>query len=170
MKSLIIATSCFLLSATAISAQDRCLREFRNKHRSNSEVHTVAIGGFTMKMAGWCLSFADDDDKDAQTVKHALKNVRRVKVYTISNVNGNTISGEDIAELKSNLQRNEHFDMLMEVREKNNLVHVLNKGNDDELGNVIILLQDEQDFVMVNLQTTLKISDVNTLIRQFASN
>ncbi|HEY9259915.1 DUF4252 domain-containing protein [Chitinophaga sp.] len=169
MKSFIIAAGCFLLSASAVSAQDKCLREFRNKHRANAEVHTVSLGGFSLKMAGWCLSFADDD-ADAQSVKHALKNVRRVKVYTISNVNGTTVSGDDIADLKSNLQRNENFDMLMEVRDKGNLVQILNKGNEDELGNVVMLIQEESDFVIVNLQTTLKFSEINSLIRQFASN
>jgi len=80
------------------------------------------------------------------------------------------VSGDDIADLKSNLQRNEHFDMLMEVRDKGNLVHVLNKGNDDELGNVVMLIQEQSDFVIVNLKTTLKFSEINSLIRQFASN
>jgi hypothetical protein len=169
MKSFIIAAGCFLLTASAVSAQDRCLREFRNKHRANAEVHTVAVGGFSLQLAGWCMSFAGED-ADAKSIKHALKNVRRVKVYTISNVNGSTVSYDDIAELKSNLQRNEHFDMLMEVRDKGSLIHVLNKGNDDELGHVIMLVQDEKDFVIVNLQTTLKIAEVNSLIRQFASN
>ena len=169
MKSFIIAAGCLLLSASAVSAQDRALREFRNKHRANGEVHTVSVGGFSLKMAGWCLSFAGED-ADAKSVKHALQNVRRVKVYTISNVNGTTVSGDDIADLKSNLQRNEHFDMLMEVRDKGNLVHILNKGNDDELGNVVMLIQEESDFVIVNLQTTLKFSEINSLIRQFASN
>lgn len=169
MKSFIIAAGCFLLSASAVTAQDRCLREFRNKHRANAEVHTVSVGGFSMKLAGWCLSFADDD-ADAKSVKHALNNVRRVKIYTISNVNGSTVSGDEIADLKSNLERNEHFDMLMEVRDKGSLVHILNKGKDDELGNVVMLIQDASDFVIVNLQTTMKISEVNSLIRQFASN
>lgn len=169
MKSFIIAAGCFLLSASAVTAQDRCLREFRNKHRANAEVHTVSLGGFSMKLAGWCLSFADDD-ADAKSVKRALNNVRRVKIYTISNVNGSTVSGDEIADLKSNLERNEHFDMLMEVRDKGSLVHILNKGKDDELGNVVMLIQDASDFVIVNLQTTMKISEVNSLIRQFASN
>jgi hypothetical protein len=169
MKSLLIAACCLALSATALKAQDKCLREFRNKYRGAAETHTLSAGSFSLKLAGWCLSF-DEEDADARTVRHALKNVQRVKVYTISNRNGNTASSEDIADLKSNLQRNENFDLLMEVRDKGNLIHVLNKGKDDELGNVVMLVQDDQDFVMVNLQTTLKISDVNSLIRQFASN
>ncbi|MDR6567813.1 protein of unknown function [Chitinophaga ginsengisegetis] len=169
MKSLLIAASCIVLSATAVKAQDKCLREFRNKYRGSAEVHTVNIGKFALQLGSLCLSF-DSEDADARAIKHALKNVRKVKMYTISNVKGATVSYDDIADLKSNLQRNENFEMLMEVREKGNLIHILNKGKDDELGNVVMLVQDENDFLIVNLQTSLKISDINELIHQFASN
>jgi hypothetical protein len=170
MKSLIIAACCFGLSATAVVAQDKSLREFRNKYRGSAETHKVALGPFSMKMAGWCLSFDDDDDADLRTVKHLLKNVHRVKVYTITNVNGTTVKGEDITQLKNNLEHREHFDVLMEVRDKGSLIHVLNKGKDDELGKVVMLVQDENDFIIVNLDTNLKVADINSLIRQFASN
>ncbi|MGF6848600.1 uncharacterized protein YqeY [Chitinophaga sp. W3I9] len=169
MKSLLIAASCIVLSATAVKAQDKCLREFRNKYRGSAETHTISFGNFAMRLGSLCLSF-DSEDADAQAMKHALKNVRKVKMYTISNVKGGTVSNDDIADLKSNLQRNENFDLLMEVREKGSLIHILNKGKDDELGNVVMLVQDENDFLIVNLQTTLKMSDINELIHQFASN
>ncbi|PSL43348.1 uncharacterized protein DUF4252 [Chitinophaga niastensis] len=170
MKSLIIAACCFALSATSAKAQDKCLREFRNKYRGSAETHTIALGSFSMKMAGWCLSFDDSGDADAKAVKHLLKNVRRVKVYTITNVNGTTVKNEDIEQLKNNLEQKEHFDVLMEVRDKGSLVHVFNKGKDDELGKVVMLVQDGNDFTIVNLETNLKIAEINSLIHQFASN
>lgn len=169
MKSLLIAAGCMLLSATAVKAQDKCLREFRNKYKGSAEVHSVNMGKFALNLGSLCLSF-DNEDADAKALGHALKGIRKVKVYTISNVKGGTISYDDIADLKSNLQRNENFDLLMEARENGSMVHILNKGKDDELGNVVMLVQNENDFVIVNLQTNLKIADINHLIRQFASN
>ncbi|NLR77626.1 DUF4252 domain-containing protein [Chitinophaga eiseniae] len=165
MKAFIIA-GCCLLAAVAVKAQDRSLREFRNKYRHCSEVHTISIGGFAMRLTGFCLSFSDD----SKDMKGVMRGIQKAKVYTITNVNGNTVNSQDIADLKSNLLRNDHFDELMDVRDKNSRVHILNKGTDDELGKVVMLIQDESDFVIVNLQTTLKMSDINTLIRQFASN
>lgn len=169
MKSLLIAAGCLFLSATAVKAQDKCLREFRNKYKGSAEVHTVKVGNFAFKLGSLCLSF-DNSDKDARALSHAIKNISRVKIYTISNLNGGTVSADDIADLKSNLQRNENFDLLMEVREKGSLVHILNKGNEDELGNVVMLVQDDNEFVIVNLKTTLKMNDISELIQQFASN
>ncbi|SEW50811.1 DUF4252 domain-containing protein [Chitinophaga arvensicola] len=169
MKSLLIAAGCLLLSATAVKAQDKSLRQFRNKYKGSAEVHTLKVGNFAFKLGSLCLSF-DNTDSDAKALRHAIKNVQRVKMYTISNVKGGTVSQDDIADLKSNLQRNENFDLLMEVREKGSLVHILNKGKDDELGNVVMLVQDENEFLIVNLQTSLKMSDINELIQQFASN
>ena len=169
MKSLLIAAGCMFLSATAVKAQDKCLREFRNKYKGSAEIHTVNLGKFALNLGSLCLSF-DNEDADAKAMGHALKGIQKVKVYTISNVKGGTVSYDDIADLKSNLQRNENFDLLMEARENGSRVHILNKGKDDELGNVVMLVQEENEFVIVNLQTTLKIADINHLIRQFASN
>lgn len=169
MKSLLIAAGCMFLSATAVKAQDKCLREFRNKYKGSAEVHTVSLGKFALHLGSLCLSF-DNEDADAKVMGHALKGIQKVKVYTISNIKGGTVSYDDIADLKSNLQRNENFDLLMEARENGSRVHILNRGKDDELGNVVMLVQEENEFVIVNLHTTLKIADINHLIRQFASN
>ncbi|MFY0255598.1 DUF4252 domain-containing protein [Chitinophaga sp. 30R24] len=168
MKAFLIATCCLTLATSTAVAQEKSLRAFRNKYRS-AETHTLSLGSFPMRFASWYISF-DKEDADSKAVSHALKHVKRLKMYTITNINGDTVNYDDIADLKSNLQRNDHFDLLMEVREKNSLVHVLNKGTDDELGNVVLLIQDDKQFVIVNLQTSLKMADVNSLIQQFAAN
>ncbi|CAL1518328.1 DUF4252 domain-containing protein [Chitinophaga sp. MM2321] len=170
MKSFLIAGFCIVCFATTAMAQDKCLREFRNSYRGKAETHSIGVGSSAMKLASFCMSFDDSNDPETVATRHLLKKVRHVKVYTISNANGNTVSDESIAKLKRDLEHKEHFELLMEVRDKGSLVHVMNKGKDDELGNVVMLVQDASDFVIVNLQTDLKIADINSLIRQFAAN
>ncbi|WP_158563369.1 DUF4252 domain-containing protein [Chitinophaga silvatica] len=168
MKKYIIALGCLLGVATT-QAQTKSIKAFKEKYKNNAETQTFSMGGLKLKLLSFCLTF--DDSDDATTVKNTLDNVRKVKIYTISNSKGSLIDPQDITDLKNTLRRNDHFDMLMEVRDKENLVQVLNKSNnDDELGNVVMLVQDQNDFVIVNLETTLKISDVNKLVKQFASN
>jgi hypothetical protein len=171
MKSIII-TGCLVLSAVVLKAQDRYLKEFRNKYRDAAETHTVTLGSFAMQLAGCCVKVKTEtgDAGKARLAKHALKNIDRMKIYTISNPRGNTIDPRDVDDLKSNLERNENFELLLEARDKNSQVQILNKGKGDELGNVVMLVQDDEDFVMINLHTTLKISEVSSLVHQFASN
>lgn len=169
MKKLLLTAGCLLALATA-QAQTRSIRAFKNKYQGSAEVHSINLSGFTMKLAGFCINI-EGDDKDAAALKHTLNGVHRAKIYTISNKNGAVIDPMDIADLKNTLTRNDHFDMLMEVRDKESVIEVLNKSeNEDELGNVVMLIRDSQDFVIVNVETTLKISDVNKLINQFAYN
>lgn len=169
MKTFIISICLVAGSLVTATAQDKCLRQFRESYRGKAEVHSVRVGALPLRFAGWVMSF-DSDDKDAKAVKLMLKGVKKVKVYSIENFNGATVTGEDITRLKNDLQRKDNFEPLMEVRDKGSMIHVLNKGKDDELGNVVMLVQDDNEFLMVNLQTNLKITDINSLIRQFASN
>ncbi|MCW3465615.1 DUF4252 domain-containing protein [Chitinophaga nivalis] len=170
MRTFIIAACCFTLSVTAVSAQEKSIREFRRQYCKAAATESITIGGLALSFARWGMSFDDGKDRDAAAVKHLLNNVRKVKIQTITNGNGRTISGEAIAELRKNLEEREHFEPLMEVRDKGSLIHILNKGKEDELGNLVMLVQDTDDFMIVSLHTSLKIADINSLIRQFAKN
>lgn len=167
MKTFLVATTCLLAVATT-QAQTRSIRTFNNKYKGKSEIQHISVGGFSLRLAGFILK-VDGDDKDAQTLGQTLNRVKRAKIYTIAD--GSQVDPNDIADLKNSLTRNDHFDVLMEVRDKQSIIEVLNKSeNEDELGNVVMLIRDEKDFVIVNVETTLKISDVNKLINQFAYN
>ncbi|MBC9933383.1 DUF4252 domain-containing protein [Chitinophaga qingshengii] len=168
MKKLLLGGCLLLAGVSTVMAQDKALREFRNKYRGKAEVVSVRLGSFPLRIAGFVMSFSND--KDVKTLRPILKDVRKIKVHTIENWRERNVSSEDVATLMHKLQDRDHFETLMEVRDKGTLVHILNKGKDDELGNVVMLIQEEGEFVMVNLRTSLKIADVNRLINQFASN
>ena len=167
MKRYLLALGCLFTVAT-IQAQTKTIRDFRNKYKGSSETESIKVGGFALKLAGLCLSF--DEDDDSQALKYTINNVKRVKLYNFSNIKGETINPDDIIDLKNTLCRNDHFDVLMEVRDKNEQIHILNRSEtEEELGDVVMLVQDQDNLLIVNLNTTLKISDVNRLIKQFAS-
>lgn len=169
MKKLFLGGCLLLAGVSTLVAQDKSLREFRNKYRGKADVVSVRVGSFPLRLAGFVMSFVPDDE-DVKTLRPVLKNVRKLRVHTIENPRGANVSSEDVAALMEKLQTKDQFETLMEVRDKGTLVHILNKGKDDELGNVVMLIQEDNEFLMVNVQTSLKIADINRLIHQFASN
>ncbi|WP_212004313.1 DUF4252 domain-containing protein [Chitinophaga sp. HK235] len=170
MKSLLFGC-CLMIAGTSVTmAQDKSLREFRNNYRGKAEVHSISVGSIPLRFSAWVLKFGEAGDEDVKQARQLLRGVRKVKLHTIENPEGLHITNSDVEALKQKLQTKDHFETLMEVREKGNMIHVLNKGKDDELGHVVMLVQEENEFLMVNLQTNLKIEDINRLIRQFASN
>lgn len=169
MKKLLLGGCLLLASVSTVVAQEKSLREFRQKYKGCAETTSIKLGGLSLRLAGWVMSF-DKEDEDVNSVRALLKDIRRVKVHTIENLQNARISSQDVATLIGRLQDKDHFETLMEVRDKGSMVHILNKGKADELGHVVMLIEDTNEFTMVDLETNLKITDINRLINQFASN
>jgi hypothetical protein len=158
-----------LLAGHTAMAQRKYLKEFRNAHRSEAQTFTVGVGSVPLRLASWIIPADAIDQESGMQVKHLVRKIRNVKLYTIS-MDDRPVSGEEIIALKNKLIHKAGFESLMEVRDKGSIVHVLNKGNDDEIGNLVLLVQDEKDMVMVNLRTSLKMEDLNPLIHHFTDN
>ena len=170
MKYCAIILVCFVLAVNSATAQKRELRKFYREQRGNAETFKIGLGYVTLRLASWIIP-AKLVGEDGAQFKHLLSKVQRFKMYAISSYQGNdSVQTAAIQKLTKKLVEKEHFEPLVDVRDGGSIVHLLSKGKDDELGNVIVLVQDEHDFLIVHLHTHLLISDVNQIIRQFAKN
>lgn len=169
MKYCSILVVALLLAVSPAMAQKKALRKFYREHRGDAFTFKIGVGRLPLKLASWIVP-ASAMKEEGVPLKHLLSKVQKVKVYTISGDERPPVDIADMQRLKQTLINKDGFEPLMEVREGNSLVHLLNRGKEDELGNVVILVQDESDFVMVNLRTTLQMKDVNMLIAGFAKN
>ncbi len=158
-----------MLAVSPAMAQKKALRKFYREHRGESTAFRIGVGRLPLKLASWIVP-ASAMKEDGVPLKHLLSKVQKVKVYTLSGNGEPAVDITAMQRLKQTLIDKDHFEPLMEVREGNSLVHLLNRGKEDELGHVVILVQDESDFVMVNLRTTLEMKDVNLLLKGFAKN
>lgn len=153
-----------LLAGHASFAQEKLLREFRNTHRGGAETFTLGLSFIPLKLASWIIPASAIDEESGVSIKRIVRKIRSMKIYTIT-MQDERISSEDIYNLKQKLINKAGFESLMEVRDKGSVVHILNKGRQDEIGNLVMLVQDDKDMVMINLHTSLKMEDLNTLIR-----
>jgi hypothetical protein len=169
MKYCSILVVALLLAVSPAMAQKKALRKFYRQYRGDAFTFKIGVGRLPLKLASWIVP-ASAMKEEGVPLKHLLSKVQKVKVYTISGDERPPVDIAAMQRLKQTLIDKDGFEPLVEVREGNSLVHLLNRGKDDELGNVVILVQDESDFVMVNLRTTLQMKDVNTLIQGFAKN
>ncbi|WP_291910637.1 DUF4252 domain-containing protein [Chitinophaga sp. CB10] len=169
MKTFLIGCGMLLLAGT-VSAQEKSIREFKNSFKGKADLTTVHLGSFAMKLAGLVIKMDKEDDPEAEAAKKLISKVKNVRIYSFENLDSTAIADNDVYRLKRNLEVKDHYELLMEVREQNNLVHILNKGRNDELGDLVMLIQGDRDLTVINLHTTLTIADVNGLVKQFASN
>lgn len=161
---LVLSLVAFLFLSGSTQAQDRLLKQFYHAHRGVAVTFKMGVGRIPMRFVANLIP--NDKNNGGADAKMLFSRIQKIRIYAMEGHDG-PIPTEDLLKLKKKLIEKEHFDVLMEVRDQGNFVHVLNKGSDDELGNVVILVQDEKDIVMVHLHTSLKVNDINMLINEF---
>jgi len=161
---LVLSLVAFLFLTTSTQAQDRLLSQFYHAHRGVAVTFKIGVGSIPMRFVANMIP--NDSKNNSADAKLLFSKIRKIKIYAMEGYDG-PIPTSDLLKLKKKLIDKEHFDVLMEVRDHGSFVHVLNKGADDELGNVVLLIQDEKDIVMVHLHTSLKVDDINMLINEF---
>ncbi|SEW38351.1 protein of unknown function [Chitinophaga sp. YR573] len=162
----------FFLAAGPAMGQRKCLRQFYHEHKrgQHAETFKIGLGRLTMKFANLFIP-ANLMEEDGIPFKRLFSSVHRMKLYAISGTGpDSTVETASIQRLKQRLIDRYKFEPLVEVRHEGSIVHLLNKGNEDNVGDLIVLVQDAHDFVILDLRTSLKISDINQLVRQLAKN
>ncbi|WP_440134060.1 DUF4252 domain-containing protein [Chitinophaga sancti] len=155
---------CLFFNTTSTQAQDRLLSQFYNAHRGVAVTFRIGVGRLPMRFISGLIP--RDKVADGADAKMIFSKIHKIKLYAMEGYDG-PIPAADLLSLKRKLIDKDHFDVLMEVRNKGSVVHILNKGADDNLGNVVMLIQDEKDILIVHLHTSLKVDDINMLIREF---
>ena len=150
-----------------LKAQKRELRKFYYQHREHAASFKIGIGGVWLKMASWIVP-ASVEAEDGMPLKRLLSKVHHLKIYTLEGDDDQPVETADIQNLKDKLVNKRKFESLMEVRHEHSIVHLLNKGKNDEIGELVMLVQDEKDFVIIHLHTNLHMSDINFLVQAFA--
>jgi hypothetical protein len=171
MKYCSILIAALILAVSPAMAQKKALRKFFREYRGHATTFKLGISRVPLKFASWIVP-ASAMEEDGVPLKHILSRVQHVKIYTIASDDpGNSpVPPEAVQRLRNTLINKERFEPLVEVRHEGSQVYLLNKGKEDELGNVVMLVQDDGEFVIVNLRTTLEMKYVNSLIQQFAKN
>lgn len=159
-----------LLATGAASAQTQYLKDFHRKYRGKGETFRIGVGSVPLKLAASIIPADAFDDEDGVAIKRLLKKIKHVKVYAITTENSETINSNAIHDLRQTLINKARLEPLMEVRDGNSDVYILNKGREDELGNVVILAKDDKEMVIVHLQTSLHMEDVQMLLDHFVKN
>lgn len=168
--SIILVLCC--LAVSPVMAQKKCLRKFYREQQRNTDAATfkIGLGRITLKLAAWIIPASVMEDEGIP-LKHLLSKVHRLKLYTIEAEPTDSLAETaSIQRLKKTLIEKEHFESLVEVRHAGSIVHLMNKGKADDVGNLVMLVQDNHDFVILHLRTSLKMQDINELVQQLAKN
>ncbi|MEM1321052.1 MAG: DUF4252 domain-containing protein [Bacteroidota bacterium] len=161
MKQLILAFSLLLLS-TAVLAQTRSINRFYNTYKHQEEVRNFALPGWLIRL-GATIAKKHVDEPEAKAALQMAKKVKKLKLLVMEN--GNPVQQQDLERLYTEARSREGFEDMVFVREGNTRVNMLIRTKkDDIIRNLLIMVSEEDQFVMVSLKTKLKIEDLNQLL------
>lgn len=150
-----------LILPIAVFAQSPAVEKFQDKYRGEKHASFVTIEGNLFKFVA---GFAEmDDDPELQAFGRIADGLRSMRVLSMNYFDVD-LSKADVANLKDDL-RKEKYESLMSVKDGRQYVDIMAKGSDSEIRDIVIVVDDKDDFTLLSLEGRLSTKDLAYLSR-----
>ena len=129
------------------------VNRFFTKHSASDNAISVDISGLLIKVAA---KIAAEEHEAAKI----LASINRLQVLVLEDEN--PVSADEMYDFTKKLRKDD-FEDLMTIREGKTRVNFLIREKNDKILNLLILVSEEDNFVMLNLKGKIKFSDLNKL-------
>ena len=153
----------FLLISGAAYSQSKSAEAFRAKYQDDRDASVISLNGSLFNLFSNIAEAADEDDEEMQAMARITKDIRSMKIISLP-VYKSGLEPSEIAQLRKDLM-NEKYDELITMRDGRDQVYLLAQGDEKEVRNLYILVQEEEDFTMVAIDGVIKMEDISYLAR-----
>jgi len=162
-RLLIIAV---LLAPMVLMAQNKAITEFQNKYKDDRDASYVEISGSLFKFIS---SINDGDNDELDPNLEALANIAdgltSMKILKIDKYAAD-VTNSEIDELRKSLEK-DSYESLMSMKEGRKNIDFLAQGKANELRNMLIIVDDKEEFVIINIDGVLTSEDLSYLSRHY---
>ncbi len=146
--------------ALASCSSPKTAKQFYNAHKRKDGVTNASIPGWMVWLVGG-LAYNSMQDEEA---KMGLKLARKVgRLRFMQAENKNTISPEEVRTFLGNLRKNKYEDLIM-IKEGAQTVSIMVRDTEKKLKNIMILIDDEDEFVFMSMKSRIKYKDLSRII------
>lgn len=158
MKNLIIIFTILIIPICANSQSS--INHFYKKHKRSENVVKFTVPGWLVNIASSIVASTTDDEQEKKAIKLAKK-IKKLKLLVMENEN--TVKKQDYKNLIIDLKDNSFEDLLV-VNSEGTKVNMLIREKKGKIKNFLLLVNDEEEFVMISIKSKLKIEDLQQLI------
>ena len=155
MKKTTLIVALALVSSIAFS-QSKSVDSFKNKYKDDRDATVVTLQGNIFKLIGSIAEYSDDED--AQALAKVADGINSMQILSLPKYETG-LEAEEIKNLKSNIKK-ESYEELMNMREGRETVVIYSQGSEDEVRNMLILVEEKNEFVLINIDGVLKMKDL----------
>ena len=165
MRTIFIVAMLLAIPLTSM-AQRKNLNKFYRKYKYSEDARKFAIPGFAIKMgAGIARAFVKEPEARA-----ALKFAKRFKkMRFLIMENNNSVRPSDMNYLVKSIKNGKSgYDDFIQVRSGSTRVTFMIREKKDFIKNILILVSEEDQFVMMDMKAKFKIEHLNELLQSLS--
>ncbi len=152
MKKLLVIALVGMLPML-MSAQNKCIKDFYKKYKSEENVTSIKLSGFLLKMVA---RFSDEDDED----KEIMSKITKLRILDMDDKN--VVSPKDYKKFLKDIKK-DNFTELIKVTDGGEKVDILLQEKGDKIKGLLILVSDKKSFTMVSLEGNFSWEDLKNL-------
>ncbi len=167
MKNLFILFISILTFSISMEAQTFKVNSFYQEYRQYENSFSLTLPGWLMRLGAGIAKKHVAEDDIAREALSLVKNIRKMKLLVVEDAN--PISNKSYLNMIQHLDKHA-FERLISVRSDGTHVDILVKEKKGKIRNLIVLVQEEDEFVFLSLKTKLKYEDLNKFIQAIMDN
>ena len=141
----------------------RSVKKFYRQFQRNDDVVKLNLPGFLLHLGGGIARNHVDGDEDALLAMELTKYIKGMRLLVVEDPD--QLAEMDVDGFVQRLRTKDKFQDLITVREKNTRVHLMMKDSRKKIKNLMILVFEEDEFVMVSLKTSLRYKDLRKFMK-----
>lgn len=151
----------FLLFSMSLTAQ-KSVRKFYHNINKSEETVKFTLPGFLIHMAAGIARKHVGEDMDSRLALEMTKYIKSIKIVVAENQS--SISQNDYLNFIDIARRKDKFNDLIMVKSEQTHVNIMIRGNSRKIKNLLVLVNDGEEFVMLSMKTSLKYKDLNKFL------
>ncbi|MDH5366961.1 MAG: DUF4252 domain-containing protein [Cyclobacteriaceae bacterium] len=155
-----LTTLILLFVASLIGSTQTTVEEFTNKYKNEKDATVVTLKGNIFSLLGDIAEWSDDEE--AEMAARIFKGINSMEVLSLSLYDAD-ISKEEITDFKSNLIK-EKYEEYINVRDGRETVEVYAQGSKENISNMLIIVQERDDFSLINIDGSLSHKDIAYIV------
>ena len=163
MKNLLIA---LLLLPATVFGQSKSIESFINQYQDNDDVSVVSIEGSLFSLIASMADFEDEDIEDAEemeAVKRIFSNIESMKIVSVP-YRVAKFDNTKIKEFRADLKKDKYSE-LMSLRDDGKDMTFMAQGEDSELSNMVVLINEDDKLTVLSIIGSLEMKDLALLAR-----
>jgi len=160
MKNLLLLTLLLLIPFIGNGQYNTGVKGFYHKYKKSDNAKGFVLPGF-MVWLGAGIAKSAVDEPEAKIALRFMKKFKTMRFLIMEE--GHQVDEEDFLQLIYSARR-QNYEPMISFKGNGEHVQIFAKGKKDKLKKLLILVKSEDEFVMMDMKTKIKVKDLNRLV------